>query len=483
VLRVRSAVMALLVPVALLAAHVACPAADEPAPVAPGKFIPTYAVAYGGSEGWLPAEQAAHFDLLDVGSSPSFATILQSEYGNTWQTLKHHNPHIVITIYQNGPSLFDTDEFRQPGADWTWIKANHGIGSADPWIAIGAQHGGYLQGTPYPNEMLMNIRNANWRQWWVEQTWARSWGGDNPPGLGANAIFSDNTMLTMPWGGGWHTEGKPAEPDVPSCYYRDGGYDIGLFKPCERDLLALAIPWLKERGVTMVLNFAGMSDRPERWLELDALNPAPFAAMEEGAFASPWGRTPGSFSFSSEEEWRNLVDTMAKLRNVRALMNIHGPVSSAAPGIERMAGSDASGNRAWDVLWYAMTSFLQGLDTERHNAYMNFTIWNYGKYFWFDEWDPKYLDLGHARGPYQMVPVGDAHVYLREFDDGWAAANPTAANAAKVAVPGGAQARVLNHYTFKHPDDQPLVSTFDLPAHRGVILLKPGRQIGNQDNQ
>jgi hypothetical protein len=39
-----------------------------------------------------------------------------------------------------------------------------------------------------------------------------------------------------------------------------------------------------------------------------------------------------------------------------------------------MDARDASGNRAWDVLWYAITSFLQGYDDERQNAYLNFMM-------------------------------------------------------------------------------------------------------------
>ena len=34
----------------------------------------------------------------------------------------------------------------------------------------------------------------------------------------------------------------------------------------------------------------------------------------------------------------------------------------------------------------------------------------------------------------------------------------------------------------KETDQAPLVDSFDLPSHRGNVLLKPGRRIGSEDN-
>lgn len=41
---------------------------------------------------------------------------------------------------------------------------------------------------------------------------------------------------------------------------------------------------------------------------------------------------------------------------------------------------------------------------------------------------------------------------------------------------------MLTHDTFKQAQEQPLIDIFDLPVHRGVILLKPGKLAGDQDN-
>ena len=60
---------------------------ERPEPVAPGKFIPTFAVKYGGTPGWPPVEEAARFDLLDVsGPSRSGATTASTGSTNSIQS-------------------------------------------------------------------------------------------------------------------------------------------------------------------------------------------------------------------------------------------------------------------------------------------------------------------------------------------------------------------------------------------------------------
>jgi hypothetical protein len=104
------------------------------------------------------------------------------------------------------------------------------------------------------------------------------------------------------------------------------------------------------------------------------------------------------------------------------------------------------------------------------------------RFYWFDEFDPQYLHLGRARGEFRRVEGTGGHVYLREFDDGWAVVNPTRSDVREIPVPGGGTAHILRHDNFRDAEQQPLVGQFELPAHRGVILLKPGRKAGNEDN-
>jgi hypothetical protein len=248
-----------------------------------------------------------------------------------------------------------------------------------------------------------------------------------------------------------------------------------------KSFFARAFPWLAGKKLKIGLNFGDMARRPEDWKELDGEPGAPLAAMEEGAFVHPWGGK-GSFVFRSEKEWLSQIAVMRKLKHVCALMNVHGPVAGDAKGISRMEGRDAAGNRAWDVLWYALASFLQGINEERSNARMNFTVWGYTEFYWFKEFDPRYLHLGRVRGESHRIEGREGHVYVREFDDGWAVVNATAQPAVGIAVPEG-EARVVEHDTLERPDSRPLVRQFDLPAHRGVVLLKAGRTIGKLEGK
>jgi hypothetical protein len=329
----------------------------------------------------------------------------------------------------------------------------------------------------------MNLGNANWQRYWAEETWARFWSGPSPFGEGADGIFADNCGYRMPWQGRWHLEGQADKPDMPTDYTRDGTHVPDLYRTHIKEFHRWVVPWLGERDRKLVINFGRMARQPENWLELDAQPHPVFAAMEEGAFVHPWGTLgrQGNFVFWSEREWLNQVNTMRRLRRVRALMNVHGPVVSEAEDIRRMDATDASGNRAWGVLWYALASFLQGYDDVRQNAYVNFTVWGYSRFYWFDEFDPKYLHLGRAVGEMQQVNGQSTNIYMREFDDGWVAVNPTRTDAIAVSVPRG-KARIIHHGNLKKADDALQVEAFDLASHRGIVLLKPDRRIGNEDN-
>ena len=457
---------------------------ERPDRVAPGKFIPTFAVKYGSTSGWPSAEEAARFDLLDVSSSMGHAQVHASRDGNTWQTLKKRNPHLKVFLYKNGPALYNVASWGEIGRGWEWTKQNHGPSCPDRWTAVGVEHGKCLQGRPYPNERLMNLGNPNWQQYWTHETYKKYWAGPSPLGEAADGIFADNCGYHMPWQGQWYVENDTDKPDRPTDYTSDGAHQAGQYKTDIQAFHDGVVPWLADRDKQFILNFGNMARSPEDWLELDRQPHPVFAAMEEGAFVHPWGTLgrEGNFVFSPEKEWLNQVRTMGELKQVRALMNVHGPVVSDATDIRRMEASDASGNRAWDVLWYALASFLQGFDDQRQNAYLNFTVWGYNRFYWFDEFDPQYLHLGRAQGEFRRVEGVGGHVYLRQFDDGWVVVNPTGSDVREIPIPGGGSARVLGHDSFRQADQQPLVDRIGLPSHRGVILLKAGRKAGNEDN-
>lgn len=472
------ALAALLIMVAAMPAR----AAEEPAaePVAPGKFIPTFAIKYGGSSGWVKLEEAARFDLIVASAGAVQSKPHPSIPGDTWRVLKRLNPRLVLLLYQIGPAEYNTAEWGRLGKGWDWIKANHGAGSAERWTALGVKYGEYLQSKPYPKERMMLPGVVGWQQFWLDSVEAAFWGDPKKPSAIADGVFSDNTRYAMVWKGHWRREGHPDTPDDPADYYRNGKPDLALYHQHMKSFFQRAFPWMAARGRKLALNFGDMARGPEAWAELDSEPHAPFAAMEEGAFVHPWGGK-GAFVFYAEKEWLNQVESMRKLKHVRALMSVHGPVSSGSTDIVRMDSSDALGRRAWDVLWFALASFLQGYDDVRQNAYMNFTVWGYSKFHWLPEFDPQRLHLGRARADYRRLEGEAGHVYLREFEDGWAVVNPADKPATGVAVPEG-EARLIDHDALESPESRPLVRRFDLAARGGVILLKPGHALGNADN-
>lgn len=480
-----AALAALMLITSIMLSHAADrAAAPSSEAVAPGKFIPTFATKYGGSSGWPELEDAARFDLIVGGAGAAKSKAHPAIPGDTWHVLKQLNPRLVILLYQIGPAEYNMAAWGKLGQGWDWIKANHGAGSADRWTALGVKYGQYLQSKPYPNERMMLPGVPSWQQYWLEGVEAAFWGDPKSPKAIADGVFSDNTRYSMIWKDQWRREGHPDEPDDPAEYYREGKPDLSLYHQHMKSFFHRAFPWMAARGRKIALNFGDMARQPETWAELDGEPDAPFAAMEEGAFAHPWGTLgkQGNFVFYPEKEWLNQVEAMRKLKHVRALMNVHGPVVSDADDIRRMDASDASGKRAWDLLWFALASFLQGYDDVRQNAYMNFTLWGYTRFYWLPEFDPHNLHLGRARGEYRRVEGESGHVYLREFEDGWAVVNPTEEPAVGVAVPQG-EARVIDHDALAHPESRPVVRRFDLPARRGVVLLKPGRALGDSDNR
>ncbi len=96
-------------------------------------------------------------------------------------------------------------------------------------------------------------------------------------------------------------------------------------------------------------------------------------------------------------------------------MNVHGPVQERANDLRRMDSADAAGHRAWDVLWFALTSFLLGYDDHRPNGYLNCTVWGYARFYWLREFDPCYLHLGRAQDEFRRVEGRMGHVYLPQI--------------------------------------------------------------------
>jgi len=441
--------------------------------IAAEKFIPTFAVKYCAAAGARSLEETARFDVLIT--NPGMDDFWAEGENNSWQALKALNPDMAILLYKLGPGEYNTATWGELGEGWEWMMTNHGIGTDDRWIEIGITYGEYLQNSAYPNERLMLLGNDSWQRYWLETLYDDRWGGAKGFDCeGADGIFSDVTGFQVPYTGNWYREGIPDQPDQPASYWADGAYLHDAWHDDMVRFFNYALPWLEERGLRFAPNFGSMARNPENWAELDSMAHVPFAAMEEAGFVCPYGTLETAFKVWN---WSDKVEVLSSLTTVKALMTEHGELDSDVEGLARMDVADPTGMTGWDALWFSMASFLMAFNDDIANGFMNFTIWGYCEYYWLDEFDPAYLHLGRARGGYFQ----DGDVYLREYDDGWVAANPSADDAQAVAVPGG-QARVLDHDTFRKPDDVPLSATFDLASHRGVVLLKEGRAAGNEDN-
>lgn len=449
--------------------------AAVPSEFAPGKFIPSFAICYSNAKNARSAEETARFDMLVSSASKRAANVWGRNGQNSWQTLKALNPAMVAVVYVMGPGEYNTADWGQMGEGWDWLKAQHGKDAADRWIALGQKSGGYLQSVPYPKERLMELGNTNWHRYWCDKVYEDLWQGCKGIDCqGADGIFSDNTSFQIAWAGQWRMESQPDQADVPTTFFTDGKWRHDLWQAGFFKFLNDAVPRFSGKGLKLVTNTGHMGRNPEVWRQLDALPNPPFAAMEEGGFVCPWGGDQKSFKFW---DWERKLAPFNQLRHMKVLMCNHaGPF--AGEGLAAMDSPDANGMTGWDALWFSLTSFLLGFDDVSRNGAMNFTIWGYSEYHWFDEFDPRHLHLGKAEGPF----VKQGAIHFREFEDGWVAVNGEAKDAVEIKVPAGS-VRVLNHGNFKTWQDAPLVTSFDLPAHRGVVLLREGKLAGDADNQ
>ncbi|MBI5384460.1 MAG: hypothetical protein HZA90_07200 [Verrucomicrobia bacterium] len=448
--------------------------AASPSPFAAEKFIPSFTICYSNARGARSPEETARFDLLLSATSKRAASAWGQGGRNSWQTLKALHPGMVVALYVMGPGEYNTADWGQMGEGWDWLKQHHGKDAADRWIAVGQQSGGYLRAVPYPNERLMEYGNANWQRYWCDTVYQDLWQGRKGIDCqGADGVFSDNTSFQVAWAGQWRMESQPDQPDVPTTFYADGKWRHDLWQAGFFKFINEAVPRFGSNQLKLVVNTGQIGRAPETWRELDAAPNPPFAAMEEGGFVCPWGGDQKSFKFW---DWEKKLAPFSRMRHVKVLMCNHaGPF--AGQGLAAMDSPDANGMTGWDALWFSLTSFLLGFDDVSRNGLMNFTIWGYSEYHWFDEFDPQCLHLGKAVSGFEKRE----RVHFREFEDGWVAVNGEAKDATDVKVPSGS-ARVLNHANFKNSQAAPLVTSFDLPAHRGVVLLREGKRVGNADN-
>jgi len=168
---------------------------------------------------------------------------------------------------------------------------------------------------------------------------------------------------------------------------------------------------------------------------------------------------------------------MQRMKHVRMLMHLHGPVVSDKPDIRALAACDAAGNRAADVLWYGLASFLQGYNGPSSQCLCELP----------DMESPIFLAQGVR--PEVSAPregAGGLWQGRRHRKVTCICANSTTAGSLSIRRPRRRMACQFQAaapgcsptITFEYPEKLPLVEKFDLPVHRGIILLKPGKKSG-----
>lgn len=442
-------------------------------------FIPTFLIKYcSPGAGTLSAGETAKYDLLITNYFHHHAWAEDGK--NSWQTLKSHNPDMIIALYMLGPGLYNTASWGEIGQGWEWMKQQHGAESGvRQWTASGHRFP-YLAPSPSPHERLMDPGNTDWQHYWIDTVYHDFMQRIPENAEGVDAIFADNAQYKLIWRNQWFHEehvGDSAYLDHP-LHYADsaGNYDNDKWAADMRSFFLTAAQALggKAVPVTLIPNFGYSGSNPEYWSDLDSY-PLPLpAAMEEAGFVCPW---PRGYSVWN---WQEKLNAMKNMRNTAVLMTCMG--RPPGTGLDRMDSVVSSGNMGpttgWEALWYSLTSFLLALNQEKSNGYLTFSAWGYCENHWLDEFDPRLLHLGEPLDEYSII---DGVAY-REYDDGWVVVNtPHNGEMTNLAVPSG-RARVITRENFRQAEESPLVTTFDLGPFRGLILLKEGRKIGNEDN-
>jgi len=346
------------------------------------KFIPTFAVYYGGSPALVAADAPllAKFDLIDTDR---FRYYEMSP--NTWAAIKAINPNSQIYLYEMGseaPSYLDgTAQVFLNGLGRYDVSRGHPMGSLNgdhPELFLLDPLGNRIYNVPYSNPAanqywhLMDFGAAAYQAYWltavkadiVDQPWV------------ADGVFADS-CIALNFG---------PYTAVPAKYPDTAAWNVAMnsfASAVTAGLHGIGQKLWCNRGET------GMLEGSAAWRALDASANPPDALMEEGAFAVAFGTA--AVQFYAESEWKRQVDTMGAIRNSKVAMMSHTQLA------EGQAGTDNWGKAVtfWQILWYSLGSFLLTKNDDLGNAYFMFQGFaGSSKFWWFDEYDK--IDLGKA---------------------------------------------------------------------------------------
>jgi len=425
----------------------------------PGKFIQTFLVYQSGGPKLTPADAAklARFDILCLGR---FRYVQIN--GNTYRAVRKLNPDIQIYLYQHGPDCWiaaDGSEDAEPTDVMNVRYLNniarynnargHSMGNLNtdnPDLFLRTAEGQRCHTYHTDFRYLLDFGSPKLHAYWLEATQDdildRPWAADG--------VFVDNTAA-MQWA---------YACDTPARYDTDAKWIAAMHK----FHLGIAAG-LHARGAKLWTNTCCLTHLKgyQEWLALDGEADPPDLLGEEGAFCHGWGGN----KFYPEEKWKRQVDVLTKLNKCAATMFCHTRLPEGQAGIDQY-GKPVS---YFQMLYYALGSFLLGKNDQLNNAYFYFFTQAVGfnKIFWYDEYER--IDLGSARGPYRRLDAPGGHVYGRAFERGYVYVNPTYEDVSGINLPQ--PCKLLTH---RHINDDfatlPTIERIDLKSHHAAILLR-----------
>ena len=395
------------------------------------KFIPTFAVYYGGGPTLAPDDAArlARFDLVDIDRFRYYELS-----PNTWAAIKAINPNVQIYLYQMGaeaPSFLDSmPEVFLNGLGRYDVSRGHPMGSLNgdhPELFLLDASGNRIYNVPHSNPAanehwhLMDFGAPAYQSYWltatkadiVDQPWA------------ADGVFADN-CIALNFG---------PYSALPAKYPSTGAWNVAMnsfVQAITAGLHGVGQKLWCNRGETRLLEGSAA------WRALDASANPPDVVMEEGAFAVGWAQS--DVHFFEESEWKRSVETMGAIKNSKVAMASHAKL------MEGGAGTDNFGKPVtfWQTLWYSLGSFLLTKNDDLGNAYFHFHgPGSYSQLWWFDEYDK--INLGKATTQARIEETGPSIGYAgawvhdassRTWSGGSAAYSATAGTQASFSFTG-----------------------------------------------
>jgi hypothetical protein len=457
---------------------------------AEARFIPIGIIKYGRNPDIQPSDIPTLAKADYLASSRLLWNIYHDQYGkNLWKEIKAINPDIRIFVYTQGPFASDQDDDRKPG-----YRDNIGRVFQEDSPPSGSLESRNLL---VPSDREINGKKYAIRISYGEHNQYIARYGD-PEYVGFWHEANRQDVLLQPWyegADGLHLdecngmfEGITADP-LPN-----SGYGT------EQERYSKMVQFLKNVSAAahtgsprfLINPNATSTYTPEgraAWKNLDQ-NPnteeRPDILHEEGAFFHRWA-SRFDIWFYTEAQWKQQVDMIAGLQNVRSMWVASHRMKTTD------SGTDNYGNEGvthWQALHFALASMALGKQESRE-SYLYVTTEHYpgGRKYKDVRWYPEYdemdggkMDFGNARGPYTVREVNGVNLYLREFDNGWVVANPTKRDVdgpvdLSVALEVPTPVRHVSHDRIRMSlEDIPEITalTEGVPAHTGLFLRKSG---------